>query len=186
MSTAKKLVAAASSLLDSGGENAVTLRAVAQAVGVSYNAPYKHFESRKSLLAAVIAEDFLMLSDAFRNLRESTAAPIDKLRCALKVFADFGQEKPARYRLMANHDGHGDSVEEAAFSTFVEFAAIVEECRVAADLPDVSGTNLAGLIFATLHGLISLDANARLKPEKGLTSIGESMDLLLGLLRPSK
>jgi AcrR family transcriptional regulator len=188
MSTARRLVAAASALLDAGGEDAVTLRAVAQAVGVSYNAPYKHFKSRNALLAAVVADDFAMLSDAFSSIRQSSEKPMDKFRRALAVFAKYGQEKPARYRLMANNPDigeHGD-VEKAAFATFGEFSALVEECRVAGDLPDVPGPALAGLIFATLHGLINLDANARLRPEKGLNSIGQSMDLLLSLLSPRK
>ena len=43
MKTDRRLVAAAASLLDRGGESAVTIRAVAQAVGMSHNAPYKHF-----------------------------------------------------------------------------------------------------------------------------------------------
>jgi AcrR family transcriptional regulator len=103
MSTARKLVEAASALLDAGGEEAVTLRAVAQSVGVSYNAPYKHFKSRNAILAAVVTDDFVMLSDAFRSIRLSAASPMDKLRRALTVFIEFGQDKPARYRLMANN-----------------------------------------------------------------------------------
>ena len=42
-STRDQLVAAAARLLDEGGPEAVTLRAVAQAVGVSHHAPYRHF-----------------------------------------------------------------------------------------------------------------------------------------------
>src|SRR6202035_1022608 len=127
MSTARKLVAAASALLDAGGEDAVTLRAVAQAVGVSYNAPYKHFESRNALLAAVVADDFTMLSDAFQRIRQCRARPITKLKRVLTVCIEYGQKKPARYRLMANNPEiaeHGGKVEGAAFSTFGEFAAI--------------------------------------------------------------
>ena len=62
MKTDQRLIAAAASLLDSGGEAAVTLRAVALAVGVSHNAPYKHFEDRNALLAAVAIQDFIMLT----------------------------------------------------------------------------------------------------------------------------
>jgi AcrR family transcriptional regulator len=146
MSTARKLSAAASALLDAGGEDAVTLRAVAQAVGVSYNAPYKHFKSRNALLAAVVADDFAMLSNAVHSIRLSPTKPMDKLKRALTVFAEFGQQKPARYRLMANNPEiatQGSSVDEAAFSTFGEFSAVVEECRAAGDLPNVPGPALA-------------------------------------------
>jgi AcrR family transcriptional regulator len=53
MTTHKKLIAAAKRLLDTGGDQAVTLRAVGHACGISHNAPYKHFKNRDALLAAV-------------------------------------------------------------------------------------------------------------------------------------
>jgi AcrR family transcriptional regulator len=40
--TDRTLVAAAAVLLDTGGESAVTVRAVAAAAGITHNAPYKH------------------------------------------------------------------------------------------------------------------------------------------------
>jgi hypothetical protein len=40
------LIIAATALLDSGGEGAVTLRTVGHASGIPHNAPCKHFESR--------------------------------------------------------------------------------------------------------------------------------------------
>ena len=65
MTTDRKLVAAATALLDSQGEKAVTLRAVGHACGLSHNAPYKHFVSRDALLAAVAPADFGWLKEAF-------------------------------------------------------------------------------------------------------------------------
>ena len=41
-----RLIIAATALLDSAGEGAVTLRTVGHASGIPHNAPYKHFESR--------------------------------------------------------------------------------------------------------------------------------------------
>ena len=80
MRTDRKLVEAAAALLDSGGESAVTLRAVASAVGVSHNAPYKHFTSRSALLAAVALEDFTTLTAAFATIRKSRSKPMRKLK----------------------------------------------------------------------------------------------------------
>jgi DNA-directed RNA polymerase specialized sigma24 family protein len=41
-----RLIIAATALLDSGGEGAVTLRTVGHASGILHNAPYKNFERR--------------------------------------------------------------------------------------------------------------------------------------------
>ena len=44
-------------LLDEGGVDHVTLREVGRRAGVSHNAPYKHFESKEALLAAIAARE---------------------------------------------------------------------------------------------------------------------------------
>jgi AcrR family transcriptional regulator len=46
MTKDRGLIVAATALLDSGGEDAVTLRTVGHASGIPHNASYKHFESR--------------------------------------------------------------------------------------------------------------------------------------------
>lgn len=100
MTTDKKLIAAASALLDAGGEEAVTLRAVGHAVGVSHNAPYKHFRNRDALLAAVAIVDFAVLTEAFTGIRQSSSQPASKLNQAFGKVIDYGREHPARYRLL--------------------------------------------------------------------------------------
>ncbi len=185
MKTDQKLIAAAAALLDSGGEPAVTLRAVAQAVGVSHNAPYKHFTDRNALLAAVAIADFDRLTAAFEKVRRMRAKSLAKLRKALVVFAEYGQRYPARYRLLFSDPkiaAQGGALEAAALSTFVKFASIVEECQSAGALPATPTAELTGLIFAAVHGLIDLQAGGRLRKEKGLTSVGGGMDLLLSIM----
>jgi AcrR family transcriptional regulator len=46
MTRDRRLIVAATALLDSGGEDAVTLRTVSHASGIPHNSPCKHFESR--------------------------------------------------------------------------------------------------------------------------------------------
>ena len=78
----------------------MTLRAVGHASGISHNAPYKHFKNRDALMAAVATADFVLLSEAFRSVRQSSAQPGAMLMNALKVVIDFSVEHPARYRLL--------------------------------------------------------------------------------------
>ncbi len=185
MNTEKRLIAAAAALLDSGGESAVTLRAVGSAVGVSHNAPYKHFKDRSAILAAVAIEDFTALTDAFSRISLSTSRPLTKLKRALKAFTTYGDKYPARYRLLfSNPDiaAQGGDLEKAAFQTFAHFAAIVQECQSSKELPDISNTALTGLLFAAVHGLIDLQSGGRMRSEKGLTSVTGTLNLLIGLL----
>ena len=185
MTTDEKLVAAAGALLDAGGEAAVTMRSIGQAVGVSHNAPYKHFKDRNALLAAVAMADFEVLTIAFGEARRSSTEPRAKLRRALQVVIDYGHERPARYKLLfsdAAIAARGGELERVALAVFGEFAAIVRECQVAGHLPEMPNLTLTGLLFAAMHGLMDLEAGGRMRPEKGLAGVLDSMDHLLRLL----
>lgn len=184
MKTDQKLIAAAASLLDSGGERAVTLRAVAQAVGVSHNAPYKHFKDRSALLRAVAIQDFAMLTNAFAEVRQMGVKPLSKLKRALTIFVSYAQEYPARYRLLFSDPDIAAQrdLEAAAMQSFAEFAAIVQGCQEAKDLPSVPNVELTGLIYASVHGLIDLQAGGRMRKEKGLANVHEGVELLVKLL----
>ena len=186
--TREKLVSAAAALLDSGGEGAVTLRAVGKAVGVSHNAPYKHFKDRGALLAAVAIRDFGMLTEEFAGIRRSPLEPTANLKRALGSFIAYGQERPSRYRLLfSNPDiaARGGELEEAALQCFAEFAAIVGKCQSSGNLPETSNVALTGLLYASAHGLIDIEAGGRMRNEKGLASVAEGMDLLIDLLSRS-
>ena len=181
------MVGAATALLDSGGEEAVTLRAVAHASGISHNAPYKHFKSRDALLAAVATADFAALTNTFKAVRQRRAKPTGKLMQALKVVVDFSVQHPARYRLLFNDPAiaaQKGELEKTAIEAFAEFIAIVRECQGAGTLPDAPDTTIAGLLFATTHGLIALKANGRMHPEKGLHGVENGLETLIQLLAP--
>lgn len=165
----------------------MTLRAVALACGVSHNAPYKHFDSRDALLAAVAQRDFEALRVTCSAIRASKQAPLPKLMKGMRVMVTFGQEHPARYRLLfANRmvAAAGGELKVAAGGAFAEFLALVEACQRAGKLPDVPAATLTSLLFATLHGLISMESVGGLHPEKGLRSIESSLKTLVELIIP--
>ena len=187
MSTDKRLVAAAAALLDAGGEDAVTLRAVAQASGVSHNAPYKHFESRNALLAAVAMADFAKLRDGFRKVRGSTRSPTAKLMKGLHVMLDFSYKHRARYSILFNNPNIAAAtgeLKQTAGGAFQEFVGIVEACQAAGALPDAPGTTVASLLFATMQGLISIESNGGMHAEKGLHGVEESLKSWIELIAP--
>lgn len=188
--TKERIVAAASDLLDAGGQGAVTLRAVAEVVGVSHNAPYRHFRDRSALLAAVAERDFDRLRQAFQAEDDHRRDARSSLRTALTVVIAYAREHPARYRLLFSDPGLvsvDGRLEVAAFGSFQAFAAIVQRCQKGKSLPSIETARLTGLIYATLHGAIDLELGGRARETKGLGSIEATVDLLLDLLaHPSR
>lgn len=183
--TKERLIAAASALLDSGGQDAVTLRAVAEQVGVSHNAPYRHFRDRSMLLAAVAERDFGELKTAFEHAGGSFGEDVGgALRASLAELITYALHYKARYRLLFSDPGlvPGQSLKTAAFGSFHAFSLIVARCQQAGLLPEINTVRLTGLIYATVHGAIDLEIGGRASGSKGLESIDETVNLLLDIL----
>jgi len=101
----RALVDAALALVAERGPVDWTLREVARRVGVSHNAPYRHFASREALLAAVAEEGFRAF---VRIIEEADArAPREaeaRLRGCFATYLRFALENPAALRLMFSHE----------------------------------------------------------------------------------
>ena len=185
MKTSERILESAAELLDSGGIAAVTLRAVGQASGVSHNAPYKHFENRDSLLGALATQEFQKLAAAFTAFGNDKVQPLTKLKRALQAFSEYGRDYPSRYQLLfsdpaiAKQEGE---LQQAAMASFSAFALLVAQCQKAGVLPRVPTPALAGLLYASVHGLVDLQASGRMKSEKGFMSVSEGITLLLKVL----
>lgn len=97
----RALVAAALTLLEEAGPEALSLRDVARRVGVSHNAPYRHFPTRQALLAAVAAEGFAALSTRLAQLpaEPGPGAP-PGLAAGFRGYLGFAREQPGLFRLM--------------------------------------------------------------------------------------
>jgi AcrR family transcriptional regulator len=183
--TSERIIESAAALLDSGGVAAVTLRAVGQASGVSHNAPYKHFENRDALLGAVATREFQKLAATFTAFGRERVQPLTKLKRALQAFSEYGRDYAYRYQLLFSDPAIAEQegeLEEAALASFSTFSLLVAECQQAKVLPAVPTPALAGLLYASVHGLIDLQASGRTKTEKGFMNVSEGIALLLKVL----
>lgn len=184
MSTRDTLIQVAAKLLDDGGEQAVTLRAVGHAAGVSHNAPYKHFKNRDALLAAVAAADLATLTAEFVGIRGSNQLPRVKLLTAIGALIAFSRERPSRYQLVFGAPTlarEHPELQGRSMACLAEIMALVDECKSANALPEAPTRSLASLLLAAMHGLVLLEAQGQLRPEKGLPTVEESMDLMVSL-----
>ena len=98
-STAEKIAAAAGRLLDRSGAEAVTMRRVAKAVGITPMALYRHFANREGLLNALADAAFTELA-ARLQAAVSQGSAERRLGANLDVFLDFALEKPRLFELM--------------------------------------------------------------------------------------
>ena len=149
------------SIIETSGLEALSLRDVARRLGVSHQAPYKHFPSRDHILAEIVARAYQTFADYLDN-RPRTGSPRGDLREMGKAYVAYALEHPLQYRLMfntplPNPQEHTDMMRQArhAFSLLCDNLTLVHSDRG-------SGTDTrivtfdALFIWSTLHGLSSI------------------------------
>jgi AcrR family transcriptional regulator len=94
-------------LLDAGraylrqhGHAGLSIRTLAQEVGVSPGAPYYHFPDRRSLLLALATEGFNEMLAGTEQVLAGKADPADKLRRMGLLFIRFAEDNPHLLDLM--------------------------------------------------------------------------------------
>src|SRR5918997_6228755 len=94
------LAAAEQLLIQTGDEGAVSIRAIADAAGVTPPSIYLRFADKTELLAAVCEARF---QDFDRYLEEATAGiddPLEAIRARGRAYVRFGLENPEHYRIL--------------------------------------------------------------------------------------
>lgn len=78
--------------IEQGGENKLSVRSLAESLGVAHRALYNHFDDRDGLLASISARGFDMLVTAV----ESRPTPTEFIR----AYTSFALTRPGLYALM--------------------------------------------------------------------------------------
>lgn len=94
------LIDAALALVENGGAAALSLREAARRAGVSTAAPYRHFSSRKALLAAVAEEGFGLLGEEIRRAIAAHHNPARRLGEAGIAYVLFAAANPSHFKVM--------------------------------------------------------------------------------------
>lgn len=145
-------------LAEKGDEDAVSLRAVAQRVGVSVPSIYLHFADKQALLDAVCEEVFAQLDVRLRAAGAEGADPFDSLRRQGNAYVHFAVENPEHYRIvmMTSHDPGADSVDAlVAGGAFGYLVESVREC-IEEGVFDGDPVELALGLWAAAHGVAAL------------------------------
>jgi len=162
--TRETILRRATALLDERGSEAVTLRALGDAIGLSRQAPYRHFHDKTALLAGVAAKSFQELeANLAAALSAAEASGHDALELVMLAFVDWALRHPRRYELMISPALHENAelvaTAQSAYALFAEGLAR----RIGAQ-PDPTTT---AAIFALAHGVVDL-AISGLFDDKGL------------------
>lgn len=179
-----RLVTVAREILEHEGLEALTLRAAARAAGVSHMAPYRHFENKDDLLAAVATQGFNGLTHALDTKTiKKLGSPQAKRDTVGLAYVIFAISNPALYRLMfgANLPNRSrfPGLVDAGQKVFQRCIDAVETEPVG-DKGHGSPRRRATAFWAMVHGLscLAIDDLITLPAEKDGALADEVRDVL--------
>jgi AcrR family transcriptional regulator len=156
------ITATARVIAEREGWDAVTTRRLSGEIEYSQPVIYKHFASMDDLVGAIALEGFAELAEALLKSRR-TAAVEEAVGAAARAYVSFATDNPAVYDAMFSrptrlHFGADDTPAplHAAFAELRSAVASIAGERDADTLTEV--------LWAALHGLITLSRNNRLRP----------------------
>ena len=152
---ANEIVGAARMLLEEEGLEALSMRRLADRLGIRAPSLYKHFADKQELEAALISEGFVEQARAFEK---AAAASDDPLGAIAVAYRRFAKRHPDLYRLMTERPLQRDRLAPGA------------EDRAAHTVIDAVGgdPDLARAAFAFAHGMANLELNDRFPPRADL------------------
>jgi AcrR family transcriptional regulator len=152
-------------LLSREGKQAVSLREIARRAGVSPRAPYRHFEDRLALLAALAESGFSDFGAALQAaLDAEEGSPVEARLAALaRAYVDFAVSKPVLVELMFGDDFRDrkhrfPALDAAALTTFATLEH--EVARLGGSHP---ADALAASAWALVHGIAELQRKGQFK-----------------------
>ena len=153
------LLAAAQQIIAEEGVDAVTMRGLSQRVGVSRTAPYRHFEDKAALLAAVAQQGFEQLISALRQVRtgDPTLSSLTRFERMGIGYVRFAVQNPTAYRLMYGVDAiqadDHPALRTIISDTHQELIAILRECKEAGLIQAWRSRDVAVTVWSACHGL---------------------------------
>ena len=169
--TAERISQAALSILETEGPDAVSMRRVADAVGITPMAIYHHFPNREALLNTVTNQDFATFL-SYIEKRPMRGSPEVQLVSAMEAYIDYAFDRPrifdyvfAEPRPAARR--YPDDFRARRSPTLNPIADTVRAAMRAGVLRDDDVWEVALELWAVTHGYVALYRAGRFNlPEK--------------------
>lgn len=147
-------------LIETGSEEAVSIRAVAGRVGVTAPAIYRHFRDKQTLLFEVSSLQFTRLREHLDAVMATEADATARLEACGRAYVQFGLAHPEAYRIMfmGRSDWTPEVYLDEVHASDGPFMALVDVVTiVAGELgTDRDPLAIATVLWTAMHGITSL------------------------------
>jgi AcrR family transcriptional regulator len=188
----ERILHAAERVHQQEGLDAVSIRRVAEEVGLTPMALYRHFRDKDALLDALVDAGLARWEQSLVRAAEAST-PLERIRGALIAYVGFALGEPRAFQLMylvpRSSERGGGMPASVRVTSSPAFHAIVDAARDAmraGDLKAGDPAEVMSLAWAMIHGLVALHFAGRFGHDDARfrTVAGRSIGSLLQLLAP--
>ncbi|MFE4783196.1 TetR/AcrR family transcriptional regulator, partial [Streptomyces sp. NPDC056716] len=177
------LLARAEETLRERGSAALSLRELARDLGVSHNAPNRHFKERQALLDALALVGYERMTEAMLASQEGAGESCrKKLEAVVRAYVGFSLDNAALLDLMCSvkHDAHASAALLEASKRWSELIeALMREGQRQGEVREGPLEWIGVPVFATLHGFADLAATGMIAPEVAERGLDEVIAFIL-------
>lgn len=160
-------------LTETGDHEAVNIRSVAQAVGVTPPSIYLHFADKAELIKAVCSRHFGSLDQCLEEAVAGTDDPAEQLRLRGRAYVRFGLDHPEQYRIlfMSKREAACEEPPDEDLRAASGFTALVDNVVRAAEAGAIHAPDpllVATGLWTVVHGITSLAISIPGYPVVGL------------------
>lgn len=153
------LDAAEQLLVETGDADRVSIRAVADAVGVTPPSIYLHFADKAEMLLTVCGNRFAEFDEILVEAGSSSSDPLEALRRKGRAYIHFGVENPEHYRILFMVRNAGDRTLDKMPAAATAFGHLVDDVRRCIDegyFAPADPMLVATGLWTNMHGLTSM------------------------------
>ncbi len=187
----ESLLQAAECVLETRGQQALTLRELSRELGVSHTSPARHFADKQALLDALAIRGFERLGEVLRRAVEdsSQSFPV-RLQKLARAYAGFQLKQPGLCGLMFEAKHRPDAPEELLKTgerAYSQGPAIFADGQAKGEVTAGDPARLALVAFAALQGIIDISTDGKFKGVSLDILVPEIIDrIITGLQAPPK
>jgi AcrR family transcriptional regulator len=170
--------------IEKTGSINLTIRPVAEQIGVTHAAVYHHFEDRTALLAGVAEKGFQEVGVAMDRASDSATTPLERYRRMGLAYTKFALRHPRIYGVMfgpeATKHAGSRTLSYAASTVFYRIRMAILECQKAGVIVGGSPEEHTLFCWSTVHGFASIATEQQLsRIEAKLPSIDDLAEMIV-------
>lgn len=145
-------------LIQTGNADSVSIRAIADAVGVTPPSIYRHFADKDELVNAICERRFTDLNATF-DAADAFDDPLVRLKELGRAYGRFALEHPEHYRVIMMTTSSREKLQDESSqgqTAFGRLVAAVHACQEAGRIVSGDPSTIAVILWSGVHGLVSL------------------------------